>query len=374
MRRIGLLLALAIANRAGGQQPAELQIPGRPTCAACRIELRVIDTLVAPDAAEPIGYRSDVARGADGRFAVVSGNGKRILVFDASGRFLQQVGVTGRGPGEFEKVNLVRFASADTVLAFETRRVHVLTPTFRPARTVSLPGTPQAARLLPNGSLLIAARVSAPNAVGFPLHVVDGAGKVLKSFGWRGDPVVDPKCRVCGRTMARGGAPAVVLIHPNRYTWEEWSTEGSILRSITVASTWLQPWTTPSDHLGGNEPQRPAISQVTVDSLGRSWIYGLRPPANWKRGMVPIDTSKWMYRDGRIEFRTLDAMDEWTAAFDGMQESVIEVVDTKRNAVLASTAFSGTMLLLGDGFAARKRELPSGEIGVEVGRLILRER
>jgi hypothetical protein len=40
----------------------------------------------------------------DGNYFVVSEDGKKILKFDSTGKFLDSIGRAGQGPGEFNKI------------------------------------------------------------------------------------------------------------------------------------------------------------------------------------------------------------------------------------------------------------------------------
>ena len=59
----------------------------------------------------------DATRLADGRIVVANGGSKELLVFDATGQYLESWGGQGEGPGEFAAVNRVRPWAADSVIA-----------------------------------------------------------------------------------------------------------------------------------------------------------------------------------------------------------------------------------------------------------------
>jgi len=231
----------------------------------------------------------------------------RLIHFRGDGAVAGAFGRGGRGPGEFQSVYPVEFSNG-RLFAFDgaTRRLTVLTPDLRVERMIPLPGPPGKAAVLAGDSILLTAEINTAELIGLPLHLVDTAGRLVRSFG-----AVAPAHRPdqpyrATRRVAPAGAGGVWSAHFTRYQIERWSTAGALLEQFTIPAPWFTAWDTPIDGVS-----QPTVVDIQEDGEGLLWVL-IRVPRD---GAPP---------PGR-------GVDE-AARFD----TVIEVIDPRAARVVAS--------------------------------------
>ncbi|MEX0893412.1 MAG: hypothetical protein WEB88_14695, partial [Gemmatimonadota bacterium] len=142
-----LLVAAAPAFAAcgAGEPPADAASPFTrvadmaEACAGCTLEARTLARIGTAEGngALPHGPNG-MARDAMGRYWLVF-HRQPAMVFEADGAFLQTVGLTGAGPGEFQVPDHA-LRVADSIAIFDARSgMHVYGPDLAWVRTSAMP-------------------------------------------------------------------------------------------------------------------------------------------------------------------------------------------------------------------------------------------
>jgi hypothetical protein len=121
-------------------------------------------------------------------------------------------------------------------------------------------------------------------------------------------------------------------------------------------ASWFEPWVAPDGPIGSAAPL-PRLTSIACDELGRIWVSVLVPDANWRNSLRPSKGEngepRWTVGDGNRYFDT-----------------VIELIDPARGAVLASQRFDRTFpAFFSPGFLWSVSEAPSGEHIFEIWRV-----
>jgi hypothetical protein len=115
----------------------------------------------------PIFGVSGIVRLSDGRI-VVADRGPRLLIFDATGRYIRTLGRKGGGPGEFSSISGIQLLANDTVLVVDNsnRRISYFTADNGFGRSTTIPSennVPRIAGALSDGTLVGSRRISGPS-------------------------------------------------------------------------------------------------------------------------------------------------------------------------------------------------------------------
>jgi hypothetical protein len=350
---------------------ANVQVAGKPSCASCRITLTPIATLKAPDTAEPIGA-AITAMDSSGRFFVISQNREKVTVFDATGKFLRELGKRGAGPGEWIRLSNIAIGRADSILVVETTgRLTVLAPTFTYARSAQLPL--RAFRLFPirDGRFIAFAHLG-PG--GFNAHTIDG-DRVARSFGWLTPPKPDPQCRACTDQRISAGPTdqTAWIAAPNRYSVERWNADGQLETHLDISQAdWFEPWSTNQSVGDGITPKASTILGAYSDAAGRLWINGVHAPATWKPHALPAGLTA---SSGAIRFQSIEQITDYIVASDTVEtETVIDVIDFGGKSVITRFRQPGSLTLLNSSIAAQPTMDADGNVELRVFRITLTER
>jgi hypothetical protein len=359
--------------RAMGQ--GVIHIDGRPSCAACRIELVQVAVLAPPDDAESVGLGSPVVHSSDGRWATLNAfpNANRILVFAPDGKFLRQLGASGRGPGEFTRIAALTFGPGDTLYAWDQGRLAVFAPNLAFVRNEPWTDRIYSGLARPNGSFVVRAVIRAGASLGSPVHVVTPAQGIVRSYG-SADKSVLPACdNTCNVNMNPGVAGDEVIVNAhNRYSWTVWGDDGKLRGDYVVDSPWFKYWTqSPGNWIAGEVPPPPILSRVSHDTIGRIWTSASRAPANWVRRPLPAGLTAFA---GGVGSKDRAAMNDFMMKQMDDREVVIEVVDLKSRRVVASQVFPGSIGLPEWPYVSRLRERDTGELEIVISRLVLTDR
>lgn len=248
-------------------------------------------------------------------------------LFDAKGHFVKRIGRRGHGPGEFNHVTSLQGGAADSVVVFDISQLRrtVLAPGGTVARSTPMPLSSVLSLQMPNGLQLVESPIGSADQIGHPFHVVDGAGRYLRSFGEAREQSV-----IAGTTAALRLALSndnKFWAHPStRYELQQWSMTGAHLRSITRPSS-LFNYDKTSNAGSGDRPS-PLLQTIQEGTDGLLWVIIRVPSTNWKQwlGKPTVVRGKTLYRNLRI---------------DKLYDSIIEVVDPARNVVIQSQRFAG---------------------------------
>lgn len=276
---VAFLLPGCSADRAASQEC----VPG------CAIELRPLVSLGGGEEGW-VGATFNVARGS--RFYYVAGATlppSEIHVFDFDGSFVRTIGSPGQGPGEYRWIRALRVSEGDTLHVFDVLndRHTVIAPDFSVARTRRLPGEIQDGGALPaaDGHFLINASVPSAEGIGYPLHLIDPGGNLVRSFGSDrpragfNEPSSRPRRRV-----ARSRAGGIWATHPTEYRIERWTTAGARVQELRIEADWMAG-DAPSPRREHDAPPGPpprSLLSIWEDDDGLLWVTGRIPPPRWQ--------------------------------------------------------------------------------------------
>jgi hypothetical protein len=340
-------------------QPRAVAIAGNVACTGCAIRVTETHTLTAPEEDGAFSFGAPVARDRRGRIFAVPQTSNRILVFDSAGRFVRRVGRQGSGPGEYFGIMRIVSGPGDSLwVVGMDRRVTILTPALEYARSFVAPADLITITPRPDGSAVIATSVPTPEASGYPFHLLDRQGRIVKSFGTVVDNQPLAECTTCGKQSARLAARSDHLLATtnNRYDIERWTVDGT--RDVTWSiqnSPWFRPWTTTGNWLSGATPRPTTIVDAREDASGLLWIAAAKAPSDWTPGRVILAPGMRTARNA-VQVPSGRAGRDWILENQGLvSETVLEVIDVQRGVVLASSRFAGPNALLNDGWAYRVR-------------------
>ena len=344
-----------------GEAQVTHRIPSSvPSCPTCRItveRLSLMGTFDGPGAFASRPYTVSVD--SRGRYYVTTPEtrDKPPFVFDARGRFLQRLGRRGDGPGEYREPQVIIVAPGDTlhILDRTTNRYTVLSPDYAVARTANLLPDMWSAVRMPDGHLIVNARVRDAPRIGLPFHVVDPQGQYLRSFG-DANPIYDfrnagfPNIRwlAASDSGTFWAAPYVEW-----YTVERWTTSGAKMTEIIRSPEWYEPY----DQFWLPRPDRapaPTIRGIWEGDGGLLWVVLAVQDINWRDGLGPVRT---------VEGQTVTPVVDEQRVYDG----VIEVIDPIRGELVASRRFPGTFdIVVKPGIVVGVRRAESGWHYLEV--------
>jgi hypothetical protein len=335
-------IAVICAATTGARAMAQIQRPvvvsDRLSCGLCTVLIDTIATLGATDgpgslAGPPVSVRVDGL----GRYWVLE-FGRVPKVFRPDGSFLQSVGKTGQGPGEFYRPYDALALPGDSVLVldFQGRRAIVVGRDLSPGRTVQVPALVADRALLLEWprAVLITAWVPSREAVGWPLHVFSLAGREatpLLHFG--------PDSGI-----ATSGVPPDGLLHqlaPAKqgaawsadrgvYRLTLWNSDGTKARTLTRDSDWFRG---AFDMLLGT-PKRPPPSRVAAineDADGLLWVFVNVAGPKWREAWPRTAQGERETSVGAIDF-------------DKLHERVVEVIDPTAARVVTRGFLNGQII------------------------------
>lgn len=329
---VALALAPAAAAPAGGQ--TNVVLSGPATCRQCRIELEQVVAFGDSTGPGMLQEQSVIAADQRGRFYVTSAYDPTIAVFDARGRFLHRIGRKGQGPGEFTRRPTMLFGPGDTLYALEgsTRRMTVFSPQYELVRTGTLGLSYSTAVRLPNGRFLLSGVSRSAEAIGYPLHLLDQNGAYIRSFG-SATGAQDLFASTSG-TVRRFAAPVgetVWTVRADELVLERWSADGKKLAHTTRQAPWFPNSHLPPNANPGTHPDPPVVRSLSEDKAGLLWILTRVQDREWRPRTLPA------HRDGTGPY-VPDSLRH------KLNDSVLEVIDPARGAVLATRTFDSLFM------------------------------
>lgn len=258
------------------------------------------------------------ARDGRGRYYVVETYGTEIKVFNSAGMYLQSIGREGGGPGEFMGISAISISPGDILHIFDwsNMRRSVFGPNYRFVRSVRLEIQPSlGVHRLADGRFILAASIRTPERIGSPLHLLNGRGRVIRSFGSQSG-IFRPDIPYMGR-RAIGAAPGdrVWSGYRNRYALELWDASGQLIRTLERDVDWFPPQLRKMEE--GSEPSAPSprLQAVREDAQGLLWVTILVADSNWR------DAGE-LHGRRSIDFKTY-------------YDTMVEVLDPRTGTVLA---------------------------------------
>jgi hypothetical protein len=316
------LMIAAILHRAPADAQVRPAVVAGTACSQCAVTTKLLFVLgdsAGPGALE--GDRNVVHRDSRGRFYVTNDVSPHVWVFAPDGKFMRRLGAKGQGPGEFERISAVAIGKGDSLYVFDPRlrRLTIIAPDYTLARTAPLELSAGFDAAVVNGGVVVNASVRTPDKAGYPLHLVDGGGGIVRSFGsesglYRPDIVHSTR-----RAITSAGDGGVWAAFLNQYVIEEWPSSGRQVRALKREVDWFPAyWQSDVNARAAPQPYTTAL-WATGDTL---WVLISVAHPEWR--MVVRQATP----DGK--FFTVDDEARY-------RRSVVEVIDTRRNRVLASS-------------------------------------
>jgi hypothetical protein len=128
------------------------------------------------------------------------------------------------------------------VYVFEPRKMNVFSATGEFVRSASFPGRPPSGfAVTKNGSIVVAAHINTPERVGFPLHLLDVDGTVLRSFAGTGTAYSSDDDVMFSQIVATAQSPESIWSARIRaYEIEEWQPRTNTkVRRIERNAAWF---------------------------------------------------------------------------------------------------------------------------------------
>lgn len=312
-----ITLALALsANPLAGQAITRLA-----PCTSCAMRVAHLVSLgSAADPDSPADERHrDVVHDARGRYFVRAGwPVNRILVYDSDTNLESVWGRGGEGPGEYRSIRQLLMLRGDSLGIFDqsNARLTVLDADGSVARTQLLQINPYPHQIaqLADGSIVVAGGEHTAAATGYVMHVVRPDGSVSPAVPAE---TVDPyRPSAAQRRLAAAGM-TVWAARPDRYEMTEYAADGTPARILKREVDWF-----PDREVEGvvndpaREPPHPYLTTLHVDAEGFIWTMVRLADADW----APVDDVSSISREQRYD-------------------SVVEVIDPARGAVLRSQRF-----------------------------------
>jgi hypothetical protein len=183
--RLWALLLLGHVAVAAGQSGTP-DVPHKPQCTACKIELTKIRDYGSVDDSVLADFSVIPVMDSRGRLFAATRNRRTIVVFGADGKESRAFGRGGDGPGEFGSTGITHMVitRGDSLIVFQQARVQVFSPALRFVREFRLPsGLVTRVHPLSNGDLVVGATFRTEENIGYAYHVLAPDGTIRKSIG-----------------------------------------------------------------------------------------------------------------------------------------------------------------------------------------------
>lgn len=280
-----------------------------------------------------------IAQLSDGRYILVTmTNPQRLAVFGSNGFLVHVIGREGEGPGEFRALRFVWTARGDTIEAFDTflRRLTRFTPDYRlvDIRQVDIFGGFDV--LAMDRGLVTAQHVPTVERAGFPIHLLDKFGKILDSFGSE-VPEYRNNQHLIWRSLAGNKHRSELwAAHLTEYRIEQWSLAGHKMKEYSRDVLWFRASIRAGPDLNRmDQPPKPALIDLRLDEHERLWVVIHVADKEWQQGVGKV-------RD--FYGRTVRGPSDPRRYYD----TIVEVIDTKRNVLIARGRFDAPMRFVGE--------------------------
>lgn len=210
-----------------------------------------------------------------------------IAEFDAAGRFIRVMPTVARGDSRNATMpQTIAVAENGAVHVFDIGYVRYASSSSEPMRTwdVFEKPEPQAHALLAFGATSASVQAMVPaRGGGHAFHMIDGTGRISKSFGEGTNVTILEGFGSTRRRIAKAPNGTFWAVPPNRYSLALWDTSGVIRRRMSVKSDWFIPWDERLSLPNIRSERWPTVIQgIAVDSLGFVWTVSWEPPPSWR--------------------------------------------------------------------------------------------
>lgn len=173
------------ATSAQEVRAAPLRIRDTPSCPRCRIEARLVATLLPPPGTHQFFPQIAVAEDGRGRFFVSPLHvPEQFGVYGPNGAFQAARGKSGEGAGRFLLAERIVIGSGDSIYVFDglTLRMTVLTHGLRFVRAADIGARAAEAVIASPGVFVLHARIPTAARFGLPIHLMDLDGRISRSL------------------------------------------------------------------------------------------------------------------------------------------------------------------------------------------------
>lgn len=370
---LALVLILAVGCEEAGSTPkmdwAVVQdsgavFPLRESATICLdcIDLQRLVVMGDTDGPGYVEYATWLVSDSLGRYWITQ-NGF-IKVFDATGKFVRQVGRQGGGPLEFSYPLVVHTDSAGNVHAFDAGNIRetVIDANFTLRAEITLlgiTGVNDVAPLTGGHAYAINSWLPTADGVGLPIHIMRG-GKIQYSFG-ASEAIGLQNPFKARRLLAVDPLGRIFSVKRFDYEIEAWTNTGRRITGFTGPQLNAREvlWTF---YNRDDNPIPSEIHDIQVDGAGRIWIMSRRVKDNWQAHYVD-----YVYPDGRIGIRLKPGSTQ-----DSVRTTRIEVIDLQSRTIIARRD-GGPFLtgFLGQGLLFENRSTDNGIPQIAVWRVTL---
>jgi hypothetical protein len=239
--------------------------------------------------------------------------GTTLQVFDRSGRFIHSFGVRGGGPGEFQSITRAVYVDGN-ILALDGRRSRWLRFNGRGSFLGETLSRYSAGDFVAasSDSVVLGSVSQTPDAVGHPLHLLRlSRDSVIRHFGslsgeYSGRETREPYSLNI-RLQLAPDRRSVWLARPNRLRVEEWSLDGTLLRTVHGEPEWLRPVV--SAPAFGIDPPPDLLVDIIETEGDHLWTTSYAFDRRWKAAIADAagaEPDPVRYRDLRIDFWDLE--------------------------------------------------------------------
>jgi hypothetical protein len=207
-----------------------------------------------------------------------------------------------------------------SLLVYDTllRRLTTFGPDLKARGETAMPRRPSLR--LPDGTFIVAERIPTADRAGYPFHVVDSAGRVVRSFG-TDDPTLRPRvAETAQRLVTNASDGSIWSVAPDQYIVDRWdpSTGKRLARLVVRSGSFSAPTGT-----GNDERRRPPSLFVGLwEHAGHIWF------------LLRVADTKWQPPAQANVERPFDA-NEYDRTFDW----ILEAVDVESGGVAANVRF-----------------------------------
>ncbi len=283
----------------------------------------------------------------------------RILVFNEDGDFLGSFGGKGEGPGEFQWIQNFFVGAGDSIHVFDQglATYSVFAPTLEHVRTVRVvPGVVRGFVELASGERLISANFRTREQFGYPFHKLGSSG-IRESFG--GIEALRIRSQLppgaLDRTLVVETDTTFLAIHGRNYTIDRWHVDGRLLARMQRKPP---PWWVEVTPDAVEFALNPQVLDAGLDTEGRLWVIIYIRDRLWRQRLTL----------GPEAARGVRVLQSNTGNVDDLHDTVIEVIDLDRGAVLASLRRDGVLLGLagpGRGWELVRDSFDVGQIHIQ---------
>lgn len=294
-------------------------------CAPCKIRMERIATISETTAPGMLGSVHAVAVDDRDRILVTSRHAtSQVDVFDFSGRFVQSVGRSGEGPGEFRDINLI-VPVRERIHVFDQGNVRwtTLDSELDIVGQNALPHRPLAAAFWKD-SLILNAAESSQERTGYTLHVLSREARMTRSFAYDSSATRhdipyagERELTVCP------GSGALYVAEKRQYRITRYSVRDAPVR-ISRNVSWFRPHFRAPRFQPDDGAPPPVLLAIRCDVDGLLWVIINVADENWRTSLRPAPPGP--HGPGR-----------YTAADkDRYFDSVIEVLDPETGRIVAA--------------------------------------